>query len=457
MSAVGTVRRPSQAEPALAAVPAVSNVDFRFIAESIPHVVWMASPDGSTEYFNRQGRMYSGFPVARNGWNWEPLIHPDDLDRVGLAWAFAVRTQTPYRLDYRIRRVDGEYRWHAFRAVPIRDQSEVVVKWIGTATDIDDAKRLENDLRLADRKSAETLTLLETLQSKAPVGFGFVDRDFRIVRTNETLAAMNGSTVAEQLGQLVPAVIPELWPQLESVYRHVLDSGEAVRDVEVDGLTAADPLHSQHALSSYYPVLLEDEIIGIGIVVVDITARKKAEEAMRFQAELLAAAAQAMIAVDLDGVITYWNKAAEEMYGWSAVEAVGRSSVELLLLEQSAEDANIMAAAMLRGESLSGDLKLKRRDGTTISVYVTSKPVFGKDGHLVAVIGSSVDVTERRAAEGARRQLSAIVDGSGDAIFGTTSDGVVTSWNGAAERLFGYTAAEIIGQPASLFAPAGRI
>jgi diguanylate cyclase (GGDEF)-like protein/PAS domain S-box-containing protein len=460
MLSVGIDRRPGQAESkgvvTLATLATVSEVDFRVMAEAIPHIVWMANPDGSTEYFNRQGRVYSGFPTAGDGWHWAPLIHPDDLDRVGLAWATAIRTQTPYRLDFRIRRVDGDYRWHAFRALPICDGSDLVVKWIGTATDIDDAKRLEADLRLADRKSAETLTLLETLQSNAPVGFGFVDRDFRIVRMNETLAAMNGSTVAEQLGQTVAAVVPELWPQLERLYHHVLDSGEAILDVELDDPTAADPLRCRHSLNNYYPVLLEGEIIGIGIVVVDITARKEAEVAMRFQAELLAAAGQSVVAVDLEGVVTYWNRAAEEMYGWSAAEAVGRSSVELFQLEQTADESRIMADAMLRGQTLSGDFDLKRRDGSNVSAHVTSKPVFGEDGRLVAVIGSSVDVTERKSGEDARRRLAAIVDGSGDAIYGSTIDGLVTSWNGAAERLFGYTAEEIIGQPVTVVAPAGK-
>jgi hypothetical protein len=79
----------------------------------------------------------------------------------------------------RIRRFDGEYRRHAIRGLPIRDERGVVIKWIGTATDIEDATQLEADLLIAQRETAETLTLLETLLSKAPVGFGFVDRDFK--------------------------------------------------------------------------------------------------------------------------------------------------------------------------------------------------------------------------------------------------------------------------------------
>src|ERR1700712_293041 len=75
---------------------------------------------------------------------------------------------------------------------------------------------------------ARTLALLETLVSKAPVGFGFVDRAYRTVMVNETMAAFNGSTVAEQVGRLIPDLAPSVWPRMEHRYRRVLDFGESV-------------------------------------------------------------------------------------------------------------------------------------------------------------------------------------------------------------------------------------
>ncbi len=90
------------------------------------------------------------------------------------------------------------------------------------------------------------MTQLETLQSNAPVGFGFVDRDFRVVRLNETLAAVNGSAVSEQLGRRVADLVPDLWTQLEPHYRHVLDTGEAVLNIEVDGSSAASSPQTRH-------------------------------------------------------------------------------------------------------------------------------------------------------------------------------------------------------------------
>jgi diguanylate cyclase (GGDEF)-like protein/PAS domain S-box-containing protein len=131
----------------------------------------------------------------------------------------------------------------------------------------------------------------------------------------------------------------------------------------------------------------------------DIAGRERAEEAIRFQAHLLAAAGHPIIAVDLNRVVIYWNKAAEEMYGWSAAEAVGHKSVDLVTRAEGPTQAKTIVQAMLRGESWSGEYETKRRDGSNVSVSVTNTPVFDRDGRLVAVIGVSVDVTERRSEQ----------------------------------------------------------
>ena len=172
----------------------LAEADLRLIAESIPHIVWMAArrrlvhlpqPAG-LDLRRARARCRSSIPIGSR------CCIPTMPRAPRSAWEHAARTETPYQLDYRIRRFDGEYRWHAFRGLPIRDDHGVVVKWIGTATDIDDERRSSAVRRVADRQSAEALTLLETVISKAPFGFGFVDRDFRIVRINETLASVNG-------------------------------------------------------------------------------------------------------------------------------------------------------------------------------------------------------------------------------------------------------------------------
>ncbi|HZP15697.1 MAG TPA: PAS domain-containing protein [Nocardioides sp.] len=118
--------------------------ELSLIAESIPHIVWMASADGATTYFNRQGTDDTGCPPEANyDWNWVDLVHPDDAERARLGWEHATTAEIPYALEYRIRRHDGEFRWHAFQALPIRGQDGKISTWIGTATDIEEHKQLE--------------------------------------------------------------------------------------------------------------------------------------------------------------------------------------------------------------------------------------------------------------------------------------------------------------------------
>ena len=81
---------------------------------------------------------------------------------------------------------------------------------------------------LSEAGNAESLTLLAALQATAPVGIGFVDRDYRVRHLNETLAAINGAPLSEQVGRRVPDLVPALWPQIAPVYDQVLENGRAV-------------------------------------------------------------------------------------------------------------------------------------------------------------------------------------------------------------------------------------
>lgn len=119
--------------PRTAATPsgslALTDPEYRTIADALRHIVWVAARDGETEYVNRYGAEYTG----GTAFDWASLAHPDDADRVSQAWTHAIRAEETFELDCRIRRADGEYRLHAVHAAPIRGVDGRVRKWIGTA------------------------------------------------------------------------------------------------------------------------------------------------------------------------------------------------------------------------------------------------------------------------------------------------------------------------------------
>jgi two-component system cell cycle sensor histidine kinase/response regulator CckA len=127
------------------------------------------------------------------------------------------------------------------------------------------------------------LALMETLFQRAPVGFALVDRELRFVRINDVLAAGHGASAAEQIGKTVQEVIPDLWPSLEPLCRRAL-AGETIVNDDVTTLSSTG--EASEWLVSYYPVYLQGEVTGVGIIANDISERRRMEDALRVRSAL---------------------------------------------------------------------------------------------------------------------------------------------------------------------------
>ncbi len=127
-----------------------SEQQFRHMADAMPQIVWAAAPDGDVDYYNQGWHAYTGLTLEQTkGWGWQPVLHPDDLQRTIEVWTHAFTTGEPYEIEYRFRRgSDGEFRWHLGRAVPALNAERKVVRWFGTCTDIEEQKRVELEISL---------------------------------------------------------------------------------------------------------------------------------------------------------------------------------------------------------------------------------------------------------------------------------------------------------------------
>ncbi len=126
-----------------------SNLRFDILAESIPQIVWSTDAEGRHDYFNRRWTEFTGIPPEKNEpTTWQGLVHPDDWPRVIETWKESLATGKTYDIDYRFRYRDGTYRWLWVLSQPLRDADGGIVRWYGTASDIDASKQLEEQRSL---------------------------------------------------------------------------------------------------------------------------------------------------------------------------------------------------------------------------------------------------------------------------------------------------------------------
>ena len=134
------------------------------------------------------------------------------------------------------------------------------------------------------------------------------------------------------------------------------------------------------------------------------------DEKLRFQAHLLDAVNQAMIATDVDGRITYWNPSAKKLYGWNAEEVIGRNIIDLLLIDSLSGEPTESMSQLQAGENWSGDFLAHHKDGTTIPVRVSTAPVFDESGKQIGIVGSSEDISPRIRIDQEKARLTMAIE-----------------------------------------------
>ena len=123
-----------------------SEKELRDVINAVPAHVWSTSSDGAVNFINQRWLEFTGLPLEDAlGWNWEAVVHPDDRAKFVADWSTAVKDGQSIEREVRMRRADGEYRWWFVRNVPFRDEAGDIVKWYGTAIDIEDRKRAEHE------------------------------------------------------------------------------------------------------------------------------------------------------------------------------------------------------------------------------------------------------------------------------------------------------------------------
>jgi PAS domain S-box-containing protein len=169
----------------------------------------------------------------------------------------------------------------------------------------------------------------------------------------------------------------------------------------------------------------------------------------------------AVIATDPQGRVTFMNEVAQALTGWKLREAEGKELPEVFRIvnEETGEVVESPVAKVIREGAtvgLANHTILIAKDEREIPIDDSGAPIRNAAGKIVGVVLVFRSITERRQAEELRRKLASIVESSEDAILSKTLDGIITSWNASAERLYGYSAEEVLNRPVSILAPPDR-
>jgi two-component system cell cycle sensor histidine kinase/response regulator CckA len=185
----------------------------------------------------------------------------------------------------------------------------------------------------------------------------------------------------------------------------------------------------------------------------DISDRRRTEEDLRRLASIVACSDDAITSKTLEGIITSWNASAERIYGYSAKEAIGKPSSMLVPMDYPDETPEILEC-LKRGETVDHFETVRlRKDGKQIQVEITVSPIRDEMERIVGASTIARDISERKRREDDLSRLAALVENSNDAIIGKTLDGIITHWNSGAQRIYGYSAAEIVGKSVSILFP----
>src|ERR687887_493098 len=442
----------------------LSTHDWRGLIEQLPLAVYIDRLDewSSNIYTSPQIEAILGYTTEE--WAAEDhlllkVLHPDDREGVMAAHRRSCETGEPFRMEYRMISRDGRVVWFLDQATVVRGQSGRPGFHHGFLLDITERKQLEEALAERTEELGRQKRYFESLLEISPVAIVTTDLEDVVTSWNPAAQRLFGYAAWEAVGRKIDDLVAgtaELSAEAAAVTRDALHQGRVqamTRRTHKDG-----SLIDVELLAS--PVLVHGEPVGTYAIYHDLREIKRAEERYRALVEGLPLVTYVHEPNERAAPI-YVSPQIEALLGYAPKEWV--ADPELFVKRLHPDDCERVLAeharAFAAGEpNWSSDYRLLSRDGRTVWLHDEALIVRDEHGRPLYVQGFQVDVSERKAAEEAllrseaevRRQkqyFESLVEISPTAVLTLDLDERVTSWNPAAERLFGYSAAEAVGRP----------
>lgn len=366
------------------------------------------------------------------------LIHPDDIELVNKAFRDVIEDANNSKLfEYRHKMPDGNYKWLEGSFSNLLDKpfvNAVVLNY----RDITERKRTEQILVQSEERYRQS-------QRIGKMGHWELD-----LLTNKLYWS-------DEIYNLFGIPLHSIEPDYERFINFIHpDDREYVAKKLEDALagTGYDVVHKIIVNNATRYMHESAEVIknksGLPIklsgFVQDVTETYSAYEESRIKARLLNTIGQAVIATDLKGIISYWNLAAENIYGWKATDALGKNVFEVFpLMEDEKQIAVEVKEHLSQGKTWSGEVLVQREDKIIIPVYVTNTPVYDKHNKVVGIIGVSMDISEQKKLSAQRESLLNIIQKSLNEIYMFSANTLKFFYlNEGALRNIGYTLEQMV-------------
>jgi PAS domain S-box-containing protein len=375
------------------------------IIDTVPSFLWSADPTGEPTYVNQRALDYSGMRLEefKHG-GWEALIHPADFPGTIKAFSHAIETGTRYQTVHRLRRWDGEYRWHQARGDPLRDRDGLIIQWYGVAVDIDDAKKAEDRLRRSEAYLSEAQRISHTgSYAYSPVTRQLLywsEECYRIWGFDPVQGLPDREIAARRIH---PDDRERVNKEAQEARRQKRDYTLEFRIVLPDGTVKYLEAISHHVFSE------EGELIQLVGTNADVTERKCAEQALRESErkhrQLIESVPCHFWSTNANGEPTYVNQRLLDYFGIRFEDQKGDMTV--LHPDDVAETERALNHAFQTGESFQRVHRLRRADGEYRWHRVRAEPLRDHSGNVIQWYGFSIDIDEAKKSEDRLRRREA--------------------------------------------------
>jgi PAS domain S-box-containing protein len=353
------------------------------MADHAPVMIWMSGTDKLCTWFNQPWLAFVGRPMGQElGYGWSENAHPEDLDRCLQTYTAAFDARQPFTMEYRMKRHDGEYRWLLDNGIPVHSVSREFTGYIGSCIDITERKRAEEALRQREAESRRLLDYHQAVMANMGEGLYTIDTQGLVTYMNPGAESLLGWKSAELLGRSMHDVTHYQYPDgrpfpiEECAGFQVLHEGKVLKDHD-DVFIRRDGSFFPVVYTSA-PLVTDGKVAGLVVVFRDVTERKRAEEkARRSEARMqaiLTTAADAIVTMDMHGIIESVNPASEQMFGYAAAEMVGHNVGLLMPSPYREEHDGYLRRYLQTGEKhiigAGREVLARRKDGSVFPMHL---------------------------------------------------------------------------------------